>query len=190
MSKIPSVVRLVQELQRSLYWLVNLLSFVVSKRRIHHIGCLVSTRSLFSAGNWRVMVRFMCQSTCSISPDEVWMAVDTSVGGPYSNCVPNSICYAFYLFNTNRMCMNVSLFCPLDLPFLILFLLLRTLSCYSYWKFREQIFTLGPDSFPEDFRSCYQFLQTYFVDTSNRPGPHPSTFCPLICNIFVPFDAM
>jgi len=70
MSEIPSIVRLVLELQRSLYWLVNLLSFLVSKRRIHHIGFLVSMRSLISAGNWRVMVKFMCQSACLISPEE------------------------------------------------------------------------------------------------------------------------
>lgn len=38
------------------------------------------------------------------------MPMDTSVGGPYSNCVPNSICYVFYLFNTNRTCLNASLF--------------------------------------------------------------------------------
>jgi len=146
MSEIPSVVRPVQELQRSHDWLVNLLSFIVSERRIHHIGCLVSMRSLFSAGNWRIMARFVCQSVCPISPDEAWMPMDTSFGGPYSNCVPSSICYAFYLFNTNRM----HIF-PVFLVFLFWFfsfLLLPTLSCYSYWRFREQIFTLGLGSFP------------------------------------------
>jgi hypothetical protein len=96
---------------------------MVSERRIHHTGCLVSVRPLFPASNWRVMMRFMCQSACPISQDEVWMPMETSVGCSYSNCALNSTCYAFYyLFNTNRMCMNASLFCLFDLLFLDSFL--------------------------------------------------------------------
>lgn len=167
----------------------------MSERTIHHIGCLVSIRSLFSAGNWRVMVRFMCQSACPISPDEVGMPMDTSVGAPYSNCVTHSICYAFYIFNTNRICMNMHE-CISFLSFWsfffdsFLFYCFLHFFCYSYRRFREQIFTLGLGSFPYVFCSCSQFPQTYFVDASNRPRPHPSTFCPLIRNISVPFDAM